>query len=97
MSSPGTAARLLVSQAASITEAASAADTPGERGPDKDALRVLRADPGNEAERDNQRAENRAQGIGGIDAAHGPPGVLTGARQRGHGQRKTRAPQDGGR
>src|ERR1019366_6101538 len=65
--------------------------------PNEHALRILRADPGDEGERDDERAENRAQVIGGVYATYGLPGVLARSCERGDGQGEARAPQDGGR
>ena len=59
----------------------------------QDALGLLRADGGHQHQAHQQRADDRAERIGGVDTAHHAARIFTRFRHRRAGQRKTRAPQ----
>ena len=61
---------------------------------DQHLLGMLAADPRHEHEAGGQRADDGADGVGGIDAADQPRRILAGRRDRRQRQRKARAPQD---
>ena len=61
---------------------------------DEDALGHLRAQVGHNQEREDHRAEDRADGVGGIDAADEPAGILPASGDTGECQGEARAPQE---
>src|ERR1019366_8440736 len=100
MSSPGTGARLLDSQAARTTAAARAADTPVERCARTKGTRI--STPPARAAQMRTRCESCVpiQGMRARETMSAPkiaPRVLARTREGGDGQRKARAPEDGGR
>ena len=71
-------------------------ETAQDRDDEQQLFGLLRADAGDENEADQQRSDDAAESVCGVNASGGAAGILTGARDGGAGERETRAPEERG-